>query len=557
MSKRMALVPPEFLIGHRQQKSELRLENELSQLLERDQLPDDHKVKLLSQLLTRYQNVLQEPSEPIRVSIVDENENPKIDTSKKETVQDKILENVKSDLDMDPILKDIMLSSPRAYVKYIPPIVEKLMTRGIQNFQIFLKAIREINIPHSWIGNKKLHPRLKSEENVRELKSNDTSPDLDSVAAADVKFDIDEKHGGWQSPSRTIKRGSYKYVDILNKVLKSYNNTIHSTTSFSPNQVTSKLESIIFNKVYGYNKDIHYAFNIGEQVRISKAKKTFQRGYLPNWSDEVFTISERFASNPPTYSLKDLVDTKLKGRFYESELQKISKDSNSFWRVEKIIRTKGVGAKKEYLVKWKDVDKVIDSSRTFKFRPSQQFPVDLSFFVVDRNPLSVSEHTVPIVSDASDNVIVGTPRELFDVIKENIRLLNLEDLIQFIYDDITSEVEIHLANNIEIHFTRALGESLLEKLNLLDDTIVKGISRFRVNRVHPIDKKDHFKIIVKDYFKEVEVFEQVYELFLDVGMYKTEQELFNAFQFITLKQQPNSHVAIDVPKRVELHLGQG
>ncbi|GBL71011.1 hypothetical protein AVEN_66925-1 [Araneus ventricosus] len=230
MSKRMALVPPEFLVGHRQQKPELRLEDELSNLLDRDQLADDLKVKLLSQLLTRYQKTAHEPSEPIRVSIVDENEHPKI-------TEDKILENVKADTEMDSILKDIITSSPHSSVKYIPSIVEKLLSRGYSwnkygemtqdghpikdssvvdffsyllrntktqteptHFRIFLKAIREINIPHSWVGNKKLFPFLKNKDDGGTMKRSVSSPELD-----DDKFLIVDKHGGWQSPSRPIK----------------------------------------------------------------------------------------------------------------------------------------------------------------------------------------------------------------------------------------------------------------------------------------------------------------------------------------------------------------
>ncbi|GFW98562.1 uncharacterized protein TNCV_4683741, partial [Trichonephila clavipes] len=68
---------PEFLIGHHTQKTELRLEDEVSKLLDREQLADDLKVKLLSQLLIRYQNMVREPSGPVRVSIVDENEHPR------------------------------------------------------------------------------------------------------------------------------------------------------------------------------------------------------------------------------------------------------------------------------------------------------------------------------------------------------------------------------------------------------------------------------------------------------------------------------------------------
>ncbi|GFV86532.1 uncharacterized protein TNCV_2157231 [Trichonephila clavipes] len=106
--------------------------DEVSKLLDREQLADNLKVKLLSQLLTRYQNIALEPLEPVRVSIIDENEHPRAVASQKISKQfgDKMLENVKADAELDPILKDIITSSPRSYVKYIPSIVEKLITRG-------------------------------------------------------------------------------------------------------------------------------------------------------------------------------------------------------------------------------------------------------------------------------------------------------------------------------------------------------------------------------------------------------------------------------------------
>ncbi|GBN93373.1 Putative uncharacterized transposon-derived protein F54H12.3 [Araneus ventricosus] len=157
-------------------------------------------------------------------------------------------------------------------------------------------------------------------------------------------------------------RGSYKYIDVLDKVIKSYNNSIHRTTGFAPNDVTSNLEPLIFEKVYAYKTEIRYTFNVGDQVRISKAKKTFRRGYLPNWSDEVFTIDKRFATNPPTYILKDLKGETLKGRFYANELQKVRKSSSdTLWRIEKVLRTKGKGENKEYFVKWRGFDNRFNS----------------------------------------------------------------------------------------------------------------------------------------------------------------------------------------------------
>lgn len=138
-------------------------------------------------------------------------------------------------------------------------------------------------------------------------------------------------------------RNSYKYIDVLKSVLKSYNESVHRTTGYAPIHVTPDLESEIFKKVYGYSVKIKYKFNINDQVRISKAKKKFRKGYLSNWTDEVFIIYKRYPSNPPTYLLKDLKETQLKGRFYEEELQKVEKKSRDFWRVEKILKTKGCG----------------------------------------------------------------------------------------------------------------------------------------------------------------------------------------------------------------------
>ncbi|GFR23219.1 uncharacterized protein TNCT_714891 [Trichonephila clavata] len=51
----------------------------------------------------------------------------------------------------------------------------------------------------------------------------------------------------------------------------------------------------------------------------------------------------------------------IKGRFYAEELQKISKRSDDYWHVEKVLKTKGSGRKKEYYVKWKGFDNRFNS----------------------------------------------------------------------------------------------------------------------------------------------------------------------------------------------------
>ena len=90
-------------------------------------------------------------------------------------------------------------------------------------------------------------------------------------------------------------------------------------------------------------------FKIGDRVRISKYKrKTFDKGYTPNYTEEIFTVDKIQYNNPITYKLKDLNDEELKGSFYEPELLKAKQE---VFRIDKVIRR--YYKKKQALVKWK------------------------------------------------------------------------------------------------------------------------------------------------------------------------------------------------------------
>ena len=46
-------------------------------------------------------------------------------------------------------------------------------------------------------------------------------------------------------------------------------------------------------------------FNIGDRVRISRKYKDFRKGYLPNFTEEIFIISKVLKTNPITYKIRD------------------------------------------------------------------------------------------------------------------------------------------------------------------------------------------------------------------------------------------------------------
>ena len=81
-------------------------------------------------------------------------------------------------------------------------------------------------------------------------------------------------------------------------------------------------------------------------MRISKKKKTFEKGYTTRWTEEVFTIVEVQRSRPTTYKIADLNGEEIKGSFYETELQKTSQE---LFRIEKVIKR----GKTKSLVNWK------------------------------------------------------------------------------------------------------------------------------------------------------------------------------------------------------------
>ena len=63
------------------------------------------------------------------------------------------------------------------------------------------------------------------------------------------------------------------------------------------------------NTYINFNKEINDQdpkFKIGNIVRISKYKNVFAKGYVPNWSEEVFVIKKIKSTFPWIYVISDL-----------------------------------------------------------------------------------------------------------------------------------------------------------------------------------------------------------------------------------------------------------
>ena len=115
--------------------------------------------------------------------------------------------------------------------------------------------------------------------------------------------------------NRTLKTKMWKYfthretltyVDVLSEMVASYQTTVSM-------------------RLYGRKGPKQSCkFSPGDRMRLSKAKRTFKKGYLPNWTEELFTIVRCVETRPPVYLVKDDHGEILEGTFYAEELQKVT-----------------------------------------------------------------------------------------------------------------------------------------------------------------------------------------------------------------------------------------
>ena len=148
-------------------------------------------------------------------------------------------------------------------------------------------------------------------------------------------------------------QGSYKWLEVLPKIVDKYNSTIHSTIHMKPKDVNKKNERQLLKTAYNKIKKVDLnsiKYKVGDKVRLSKQRSIFHKGYMPKWTTEVFTVKEIKLTNPITYHLQDQHGEIIRGGFYKEELQPAKYPD--IYLVEKVIRKNG----NKLYVKWLGFD---------------------------------------------------------------------------------------------------------------------------------------------------------------------------------------------------------
>lgn len=147
---------------------------------------------------------------------------------------------------------------------------------------------------------------------------------------------------------RTIKEKMFQamtasytriWIDLLPKIVNTYNHTTHSATSLPPIEAKQSenylkvMKRVVPMPPSKPTSTPKYKYDKGDYVRILKSKRPFDKGYLPRFTWEIFRIHKRANDRShdkfsvPAYILEDLQGEIIEHAvFYESELVKIHPD---------------------------------------------------------------------------------------------------------------------------------------------------------------------------------------------------------------------------------------
>uniref|UniRef100_A0A914IEW9 Integrase catalytic domain-containing protein n=1 Tax=Globodera rostochiensis TaxID=31243 RepID=A0A914IEW9_GLORO len=148
---------------------------------------------------------------------------------------------------------------------------------------------------------------------------------------------------------RNVKQRLYRYfaqkenlnwVDVVQKIVDGINRSPSRVHGMRPIDINFQNSQQVWERMYGKQiESKRQRFHKDEFVRMSREKGQFEKGYLPNYGDEILEVDEVLKKvRPVRYKLRDDKGEKFKGSFYEQELARVRKDAETSYRIEKVYR---------------------------------------------------------------------------------------------------------------------------------------------------------------------------------------------------------------------------
>ncbi|KAL3108119.1 hypothetical protein niasHT_015934 [Heterodera trifolii] len=91
------------------------------------------------------------------------------------------------------------------------------------------------------------------------------------------------------------ERNTYKWIDVVQDIVRAINHSPNSTIGMRPADVNFKNAEALRQKLHNAAENVvrrQPKYRVGDRVRIEKYKHVFQKGYLPRFTNELFTMAE-------------------------------------------------------------------------------------------------------------------------------------------------------------------------------------------------------------------------------------------------------------------------
>jgi transposase InsO family protein len=219
---------------------------------------------------------------------------------------------------------------------------------GLSTLEAFREIVRSSGRKprHIWVDLGKEFYNKNMDSWLKENNINRYSTYGEHKSAVVERFNRTLKTTMWK---RFTALNTRNWVDMLDKLMFDYNKRYHSTIKMAPTEASKSEASDPPQPMNNRPTKGKPKFKVKDKVRISRTKGLFEKGYLPNWSEEIYEIVKVKNTIPFTYILKDMNNEDIVGSFYTEELQKTTQE---IYRIEKIIRKKKIDGVQHGLVKW-------------------------------------------------------------------------------------------------------------------------------------------------------------------------------------------------------------
>lgn len=118
---------------------------------------------------------------------------------------------------------------------------------------------------------------------------------------------------------------STRWVHILQDLVKAYNSSVHRSIGMTPEDALKPINESLLRERQEKRVQMETStpkLKVGDYVRLSSIKGTFEKGYLPNWTKEIFVIKGINRQKPVMFTVQDLKNQEIQGKFYTQELQR-------------------------------------------------------------------------------------------------------------------------------------------------------------------------------------------------------------------------------------------